>query len=277
MSVTLLQGDCIEVMKGLEPESVDAIVSDPPYGLEFMGKGWDAPWKSGDVIDDPASVGGFQDGAGGNPFSRSRIRYGRGIGNPAGAGMTRGGFTEGNGYANRETPTYGRTWQNKRCVRCGHIASGGSPCTCEDPEWVMERGDVAGPSRAFEAWVTTWAKELHRILKPGGYALAFGGTRMYHRLANGMEDAGFLIEGCAQWLYGSGFPKSLDVAKAMDKQEGIWRGRAGEQISENGAMAAGNYERTAKGSAVTEDAQEWEGWGTALKPAWEPIVIGRKS
>jgi hypothetical protein len=76
--VTLYHGDCIEVMRTLPDASVDAVVTDPPYGLEFMGKDWDAPWKqAGDVIADPATVGGFQDGAGGNPFSRSRIRYGR--------------------------------------------------------------------------------------------------------------------------------------------------------------------------------------------------------
>jgi DNA modification methylase len=76
--VRVYHGDCIEVMRTLPENSIDAIVTDPPYGLEFMGKDWDAPWKqAGDVIADPATVGGFQDGAGGNPFSRSRIRYGR--------------------------------------------------------------------------------------------------------------------------------------------------------------------------------------------------------
>jgi site-specific DNA-methyltransferase (adenine-specific) len=69
-------GDCLGFMAVLPDNSVDAVVTDPPYGLEFMGKEWDR--LSGDVIDDPASVGGFQDGAGGNPYSRSRIRYGVG-------------------------------------------------------------------------------------------------------------------------------------------------------------------------------------------------------
>ena len=76
-NVTLHHGDCIVVMQGMPENSVDAIVCDPPYGLEFMGKDWDAPWKqAGSVLSDPASVGGFQDGNGGNPYSRSRIRYG---------------------------------------------------------------------------------------------------------------------------------------------------------------------------------------------------------
>ena len=77
-SCRLVHADCLDVLRTLEANSIDAIVTDPPYGLEFMGKEWDAPWrKSGDVLGNPASVGGFQDGNGGNPFSRSRIRYGR--------------------------------------------------------------------------------------------------------------------------------------------------------------------------------------------------------
>ena len=68
-------------MRLLPEASVHAVVTDPPYGLEFMGKEWDAPWKqSGTVLDDPASVGGFQDGSGGNPFSRARVRFGVGEG-----------------------------------------------------------------------------------------------------------------------------------------------------------------------------------------------------
>ena len=76
---TIYHGDCLEVLRELPDASVDSVVTDPPYGLEFMGKDWDAPWKaSGDVVTDPASVGGFQDGNGGNPYSRSRLRYGVG-------------------------------------------------------------------------------------------------------------------------------------------------------------------------------------------------------
>jgi site-specific DNA-methyltransferase (adenine-specific) len=78
------------------------------------------------------------------------------------------------------------------------------------------------------------------------------------------------------WLYESGFPKSLDVSKAIDKNEGHWRGKAGETTTSNGAMSGPNYERTPKGDPITPEAQQWQGWGTALKPAHEPIVVARK-
>jgi DNA modification methylase len=120
-----------------------------------------------------------------------------------------------------------------------------------------------------------WSGVL-RVLKPGGHLLAFGGTRTYHRMACAIEDAGFEIRDQLQWLYGSGFPKSLDVSKALDKGEGIWRGRAGVVASGNGAMAGPNYERTPKGDPATPAARQWDGWGTALKPANEPIVLARK-
>lgn len=113
-------------------------------------------------------------------------------------------------------------------------------------------------------------------MKPGGHALVFGGTRTYHRLAAGLEDAGFEIRDCLAWMYGSGFPKSLDVSKAIDKDSGYWRGRAGGQTSENGSMSGPNYERNDKGEPVTAAAGAWNGWGTALKPAFEPIVVARK-
>jgi site-specific DNA-methyltransferase (adenine-specific) len=77
-------------------------------------------------------------------------------------------------------------------------------------------------------------------------------------------------------MYGSGFPKSLDVSKAIDKNQGHWRGKAGEVASDNGAMAGPNYQRTPKGDPITPAAQQWQGWGTALKPAFEPIVVARK-
>lgn len=162
-------GDCLEGMRELADASVSAIVTDPPYGLEFMGKGWDA---------------------------------------------------------------------------------------------------VLPP---IEIW-----QEALRVLKPGGLALVFGGTRTYHRLACSLEDAGFELRDCFSWLYGSGFPKSLDVSKAIDKAAGHWRGRAGAVMSANGSMSAPNYERTDKGDPVTAAAAAWEGYGTALKPAWEPILVAMK-
>jgi DNA modification methylase len=134
--VQLLHGDCIEVMAELQADSVDAVVTDPPYGLEFMGKGWD---KFGAEVVDAAAQGGFQDGNGGNPFSRSRVRFG------------------------------------------------------------------AGPS--FQAWCEQWGREALRVTKPGGYLLAFGGTRTHHRLVCALEDAGWIIRDELDWIYASGFPK----------------------------------------------------------------------
>ena len=123
------------------------------------------------------------------------------------------------------------------------------------------------------AFATEFWAECLRVLKPGGHVAAFSGTRTYHRLAIAIEDSGFEIRDQLAWAYGSGFPKSHDVSKALDKSEGIWRGRA---KSANAAMAGPNYERTEKGDPITDSAREWQGWGTALKPAWEPICLARK-
>ncbi len=220
----ILHGDCIEVLKTFEDDSLDSCVCDPPYGLEFMGKDWDAPWKQlGDVVQDPATVGGFQDGNGGNPYSRSRIRYGR-----------------GNGY---------------------------------------------------QQWCEAWAREVLRVLKPGAHLLAFGGTRTYHRMVCAIEDAGFEIRDQIGWLYGSGFPKSLDVSKAIDKAAGAKRKIIGKWKPTGKARLVGGKNRDGiftdyskaelKGelsitAPATPAAQQWNGWGTALKPAWEPIVVARK-
>ena len=163
------QGDCREVMREMPEKSVDAIVTDPPYGLSFMGKEWD------------------------------------------------------------------------------HGVPG----------------------------VQFWTEAM-RVAKPGAHLLAFGGTRTFHRLTCAIEDAGWEIRDCVMWVYGSGFPKSHDVSKAIDKDAGHWRGRAGEVVSGNNAMSGGNYERTPKGDSVTDAARQWSGWGTALKPAWEPIIVARK-
>ncbi len=174
---TILQGDCIEVLKTLPENSVDSIVTDPPYGLEFMGKEWDAPWKKSEVVKvtDKSTNGIFHD----KGFNHG-IRFSRGL-------------------------------------------------------FEMQE---------FQKWCESWAKEAYRVLKPGGHILAFGGSRTYHRLAGGIEDAGFEIRDQIMWVYGSGFPKSMNVGLALEK----------------------------KGF----DSEEYAGWGTALKPAHEPIVMARK-
>jgi DNA modification methylase len=206
--VRLYHGDCIEVMRTLPDASVDAVVTDPPYGLEFMGKDWDAPWKSGTVervTEGTDDTHPFRDGS-------DRIRFG--IGGQASVG--------------------------------------------------------------FQLWFTEVATEALRVLKPGGHLLAFGGTRTWHRLAVAIEDAGFEVRDSIAWVYGSGFPKSLDVSKAIDKRAGHWRGKAGQATTGNDAMAGPNYERSDKGEPITAAAQKWSGFGTALKPAHEPIVVARK-
>jgi hypothetical protein len=131
-----------------------------------------------------------------------------------------------------------------------------------------------------------------RVLKPGGHLVAFGGTRTYHRLACAIEDAGFEIRDMLAWLYGSGFPKSLDVSKAIDKAAGTGRevvgskvGLPGYSLKDNDTDGHGRqtYSRFTNADAecaitapATDAARRWEGWGTALKPAHEPICLARK-
>jgi site-specific DNA-methyltransferase (adenine-specific) len=129
--------------------------------------------------------------------------------------------------------------------------------------------------------VEFWAEAL-RVAKPGAHLLAFGGTRTYHRLACGIEDAGWEIRDCVMWVYGSGFPKSHDVSKAIDKAAGAERGRATVRSkSVSTCYAQDEWTRLNAGTvldpkAITPDAAQWSGWGTALKPAWEPIIVARK-
>ena len=182
--------DCLEGMKLLDDNSVDSIVTDPPYELGFMGKKWDS----------------------------------------------------------------------------------------------------TGIAYNVELW-----KECLRVLKPGGHLLAFGGTRTYHRMTCAIEDAGFEIRDCIQWLYGSGFPKSHNISKAIDKRLGAKRKVVGvKQHSTNFDNAMKNrtgylqddanknntkcfgYGKEEITIAATPEAQQWDGWGTGLKPANEPIVVARK-
>ncbi len=180
-TVTLHHGDCLDVIRDLPDNSVDSIVTDPPYGLGFMGKAWDV----GAIAFNPV----------------------------------------------------------------------------------------------------LW-KEALRVLKPGGHMVAFGGTRTWHRLAVAIEDAGFEIRDNLAWLYGSGFPKSLDVGKAIDKAAGAEREVIGKYRSPEGT-SGGKGRKFCHGvqeldglpditAPATDAAKQWHGWGTALKPAFEPIVLARK-
>lgn len=176
----LWNSECIEALKNRRDNSVDSIVTDPPYELGFMGKTWDS----------------------------------------------------------------------------------------------------TGIAYSVDMW-----KECLRVLKPGGHLLAFGGTRTYHRMACAIEDAGFEIRDQIQWLYGSGFPKSYDISKGIDKQAGVER----EVVSVKDYRSAFNCSGThqafegethsapvAVTKPSTKEAIRWNGWGTALKPANEPICMARK-
>lgn len=218
MSIRILVGDCRVVMATFEPYSVDAIVTDPPYGLEFMGKEWDRLGATVEPVTDTKNVLGNWTtkpfGGGGN-----RVRYGT-------------------------------------------------------------------SAKSMQQWHEAWATEASRVLKPGGYLLAFGGTRTFHRLTCAIEDAGFEIRDCLSWLYGSGFPKSLDVSKAIDKAAGAEREVVGTTRKSIASMrpGEGNFSDDAyewkpefpRTGPATDAARRWNGWGTALKPAWEPIIMARK-
>lgn len=294
--------DGFSVLASMPDASVDAVVCDPPYGLEFMGKAWDG-------------ADGFRRTLNSNDVGRDNA--------------------------------FGRTSRTSPEYRAGAL---------------------------FQSWCELWTRECLRVLKPGGHLLAFGGTRTFHRLACAIEDAGFEVRDSIAWLYGSGFPKSLDVSKAIDKARhdrpevlavaewlrdhmaasGIPRREIGERFgldprgvdlwapnpSDNSATQRvrtptweqwrilsdllslpddmdaevwrlngrkgspgeawaarevvgsgfrvdrheghvnygsgtpdGHYDITAP---ATPDAERWQGWGTALKPAFEPIVVGRK-
>jgi site-specific DNA-methyltransferase (adenine-specific) len=185
----LHHGDCLEVLKTLPECSVDAVVTDPPYGLSFMGKKWDYDVPSVEV------------------------------------------------------------WQ-----------------------------------------------ECLRVLKPGGHLLAFAGTRTQHRMAVRIEDAGFEIRDLIAWVYGSGFPKSLNVANAIhdaaigqpqggakpgSKNHGKFKGGCSDENEAGRGFGAGPGQFMAESGSksernLVEQAQTWQGWGTALKPAFEPITMARK-
>ena len=183
--VKLYHGDCIDVLRELPDASVDSIVTDPPYGLGFMGREWD------------------------------------------------------------------------------NLPPG-----------------------------LPWAQECLRVLKPGGHLLAFGGTRTWHRLACAVEDAGFEIRDSIAWMYGSGFPKSLDVSKAIDKAAGAEREvvgphpyqalassnrQASQGATHGGTQGGYNFADVRNITApATPDAERWQGWGSAMKPAFEPVVVARK-
>jgi site-specific DNA-methyltransferase (adenine-specific) len=138
---------------------------------------------------------------------------------------------------------------------------------------------------AYEAFTQAWAEEAFRVLKPGATLMAFGGCRTHHRLMAALEDAGFGIRDCMVWLFGSGFPKSLDISKAIDKAAGERRDR--EPRPQAGSNVRGvtyaqdqwtrdNFTSRLVDEPITLEAARWRGYGSALKPAAEFIVIAMK-
>ena len=137
---------------------------------------------------------------------------------------------------------------------------------------------------AFVPPVAVW-DECLRVLKPGGHLLAFAGSRTHDLMTLGIRLAGFELRDSIAWLYGSGFPKSLDVSKAIDKAAGAEREVIGLKASNRpnvvgqrpgDSMGGGNYGERVETAPATPDAERWQGWGTALKPAFEPVVVARK-
>ena len=124
----------------------------------------------------------------------------------------------------------------------------------------------------------TW-RAIYDVLKPGAHLVAFSGTRTYHRMACAIEDAGFEIRDQLGWAYGSGFPKSHDVSKGIDKAAGVEREVVGvnpnhrQVVSWKQSSTGEKHDLTAP---ATPEAEQWQGWGTALKPSWEPICLARK-
>jgi DNA modification methylase len=234
--VTLHLGDCREVLAAIEENSIDAVVCDPPYGLEFMGAEWDS-FKTGDG------------------FRRSR--------NPADAGRDK-------------KPSNARIRQpSDRDKRPGAAHNSSTSLVARN----VPDAYVAG--QPFQAWCQQWAEECLRVLKPGGWMLAFGSTRTSHRLKCGIEDAGFEIRDTVaeltgqdapemMWVYGSGMVKSRDAARSVDMQVCTLPGRhCMRRVPDDPKPGDHVCPESAEG-------ESWRGYGTAVSPAWEPIVVARK-
>lgn len=161
-AISIFQGDCLDVLASMPEASLDSCVTDPPYGLEFMGKEWDGPWKYG------MSKFGFKD----NKFRNVAP-----------------------GFQSSRNPMC------KTCHRHKRGSKSHQKCECASPKF-DELEHRLRDMRAFQEWTETWAVEVLRVLKPGAHLLAFGGTRTHHRLMCAIEDAGFEIRDCVMWIYG---------------------------------------------------------------------------
>lgn len=195
-------------------------------------------------------------------------------------------------------PPYGltnRTVDVMGCENCGRTLGGndGAPENCPRCGGKLSRQrSVQGKGFMSKSWdgtgvafdPATWRAVL-RVLKPGGHLVAFGGTRTWHRLVCAIEDAGFEVRDSVAWLYGSGFPKSLNVSKAIDKAAGaereIVRPRTYGLANGGGYSGGLNTDQPCSATAeisapATPEVQQWAGYGTAMKPGHEPICVARK-
>jgi len=173
--------DCLDWLPTLAENSVDACVTDPPYGLEFMGKEWD------------------------------KLNVGK-VGNPAlmptgDRAFAFDGRDNVGGRLSRKAASPVPK-KNPRCRRCGMLRFTSNPCQCDTPDWDTRTAEYG---RDMQSWHEAWAREVYRVLKPGAHLLAFGGSRTYHRLVCAIEDAGFEIRDTIGWVYGQGFPKSKSM------------------------------------------------------------------
>lgn len=219
----IVAGDCVEVMAAMEVCCVDAVVCDPPYGLEFMGREWDRLDRC-----ESADLGQRLDSAVARATRGTQPDRKR----PPGEAGTSAKF-------NLPAPAFDLSLSSQK---------------------MMQR------------WHERWGRAAFRVLKPGGHLLAFGGTRTYHRLMSALEDAGFEIRDCLSWLYGQGFPKSLDAERAIAVKTCTQPGRHfPRRIPSPDKRQPDDHI-----CPVTPESEPWTGCGTALRPGWEPIVVARK-
>jgi site-specific DNA-methyltransferase (adenine-specific) len=246
---SVVRGDCIEAMRAMGDRSVDAVVTDPPAGIEFMGAEWDR-FKSGRL----------------RAYSKA----------PSEVKATSGG---GKPYDGR--PVFAQA-ANKRCAVCGCYAFSRDPCQCEEPEWETDHS----ARDTFVGFMTAAMREAWRVLKPGGWIVVWAIPRTAHWAAWSIEEAGFEVRDVVVHLFGQGFPKSLRVDLAVDKAAGGAGEVVGEKEVAVDAWTAGGRERIEAGEwgsyrvdvkkASTEEGKKWGGWGTALKPAAEHWILARK-
>jgi len=252
-TIHLHHGDSFEVLASMPPRSVRAIITDPPYGLEFMGKEWDK-------LEPARNQSRWKD------TERKLIGDGSGIGGDFGSRLG-------------ELPSYVPK-RNRHCLKCGLYSFSNNPCKCEEPEW--EHRELEHLHKMQE-WHRGWLEGCFHVLIPGGVIKSFSATRTYHRMAAAMQDVGFQIVGLEAWAYGSGFPKSHNVSKAIDKHLGTQGDVVGEKTWKQGGGTSYQLRMGEETEVTTQtrapgspEAERFDGYGTALKPAWEPFVIGLK-